>query len=569
MRYRNPVLPGFHPDPSVCRSGDSFYLITSSFHYFPGIPIWKSRDLVDWRLIGHGISRPEQIDLAGTAASRGLFAPTIRAWRGRFYITCAEVDRLGNFILSAPKPEGPWSQPIRLEVPGIDPSLFFDEDGTAYLCTGGDLGEDLGFGISLSVVDPDKGRILEGPRLATRGSGGRWPEGPHLHKRGGSYYLFMAEGGTEYGHMETVFRAASPWGPWEACPRNPVLSHRDDPTNPIQCVGHGDLVEDEEGGSWLLCLGVRPVGPPLHNLGRETFLAPVAWDSEGWPVVGNDGRLNLEMEGPFPGQCTVEADSRPAVESAPWPTENATSWPTVEAAPRPPMGAASWPTIEAAPQSPAGATYSSTVAAIGWSDQFTGPGLSLEWSFLRGRPSGIEVAPAGGLTLRGGKAGLSDAAATPAFVGRPQRAFDCAFETRLEFEPEGAESEAGVAAYYDDSYHYEAFITRRSRSRALCLRKRVHDIAVETAALPIAEHGDVLLRITANRERYEFSYECGDSSSVPCSGVLGSGLTAGLCTEGTWRTTFTGVFFGLYCVLGEALFFGSSCVDSAETALYP
>ncbi|HWP68549.1 MAG TPA: family 43 glycosylhydrolase, partial [Rectinemataceae bacterium] len=133
MRYRNPVLPGFHPDPSVCRSGDSFYFVTSSFHYFPGIPIWKSSDLVDWKLIGHGISRPEQIDLSGTAASRGLFAPTIRASHGRFYITCTEVDRLGNFILSAPKPEGPWSEPLRLEVPGIDPSLFFDDDGTVYL----------------------------------------------------------------------------------------------------------------------------------------------------------------------------------------------------------------------------------------------------------------------------------------------------------------------------------------------------------------------------------------------------------------------------------------------------
>lgn len=547
MRYRNPVLPGFHPDPSVCRSGDSFYLVTSSFHYFPGIPIWKSSDLVDWKLVGHGISRSEQIDLAGTAASRGLFAPTIRASRGRFYITCTEVDRLGNFILSAPKPEGPWSKPIRLEVPGIDPSLFFDDDGTAYLCTGGDLGKNLGFGISLSVIDPDTGKILEEPRLATRGSGGRWPEGPHLYKRGGRYYLFVAEGGTEYGHMETVFRAASPRGPWEACPHNPVLSHRDDPTNPIQCVGHSDLVEDEEGNSWLLCLGIRPIGPPLHNLGRETFLAPVAWDLKGWPVVGDDGRLKLEMEGPLPGRGPVSAAPLSAI----------------EAAPLAPTGAAYSTTTAVS------AAYSSTAVAIGWSDRFQGPGLSPEWCFLRGRPLGIEAPPAGGLILRGGKVGLSDAAATPAFVGRPQRAFDCVFEARLEFEPEGAESEAGVAAYYDEHYHYEAFITRRSGSRVLCLRKRVHDIVVEIAALPIAEHGAVILRITANRERYEFSYACGGSVAELGSGILGSGLVAGLCTEGTWRVTFTGVFFGLYCVQGEALFLDSSCVDSAETALYP
>jgi alpha-N-arabinofuranosidase len=440
---------------------------------------------------------------------------------------------------------------VPLVAVGIDPSLFFDDDGTAYLCTGGEVGghktergRDHGgdangggagssFGITLSIVDPDSGEILEGPWLISRGSGGRWPEGPHLYKRRGVYYLLMAEGGTEYGHMATVFRAASPWGPYEPCPRNPVLSHRDRGSDPIQCVGHGDIVEDGAGNSWLLCLGVRPLGPLLHNLGRETFLSPLVWDAEGWPVIGDNGALRLEMEGPLPGSSAEAEAARPGSRSS-------------GLSPVRPRS------------SDGGLDAAKPIAApSGWRDEFRGPTLSPEWSSLRGRPAGMaEVAAGGGLWLSGAEAGLSDGAATPAFLGRPQEGFDCIFEASLEFEPEREGAEAGVAAYYDDSYHYEAFVTKRSGSRAVCLRKRVHDIIVEVASQPIAGHGPVRLSLAADRERYTFYYSCGDSS-----GTLGSGMTAGLCTEGTRRMTFTGVFFGLYCVRGRAFFRDSSCVD--------
>jgi len=519
MRYRNPVLPGFHPDPSVCRVGGTFYLVTSSFHYFPGLPVWRSSNLAEWELIGHGISSREQLDLSGTPASRGLFAPTIREHRGRFYITCTEVDRLGNFIIQAERPEGPWSKPLPIAQRGIDPSLFFDEDGAAYLCTGGKVGDlatmprcegawrgEPGFGIALSVINPDSGEILEGPWLICRGSGGRWPEGPHLYSREGRYYLLLAEGGTEYGHMATVFRADSPWGPWEACPRNPILSHRDCARSPIQCVGHGDIVDDGGGNLWMLCLGVRPLGPPLHNLGRETFLAPLTWDAEGWPVVGRGGRLELEMDGLLPS---------------------------------------------------AGDASFRSGTLVSWRDEFRGPKLSREWSFLRGRPEGLAIIrPGGGLVLTGGEEDLSEGTATPAFIGRPQPTFDCSFSATLDFEPETEESEAGIAAYYDDSYHYEAFVARRGGGRVACLRKRVHDIVVEGPAVPLPEKGRVRLKISADRELYSFSCEC-DASRFR----LGTGMTAGLCTEGTWRQTFTGVFFGLYCRRGRAVFSDVSCVD--------
>lgn len=505
MRYRNPVLPGLHPDPTACRVGDRFYLAVSSFHYFPGIPLFVSSDLVDWRLAGHAVSEAGQLDLSGAAASRGLFAPTLRHARGRFHLVCTQVDGLGNFLMSSPAIEGPWSPPISLPLGGIDPSLLFDDDGTVYLCAGGRT--ELGMGVTLSVVDLGEGRILEGPRLICRGSGGRWPEGPHLYRRKGLYYLFLAEGGTEYGHMETVFRSTSPWGPYEACPRNPILSHRDLPDEPIQCVGHGDLLEDAAGNSWFLCLGVRPLGPQLHNLGRETFLAPLSWDGDGWPQIGQEGRLSLEMEGPLPG---VETRKSPTARC--------------------------------------------------WKDEFLGPSISPEWTSVRSRPAGAAALAEGGLLLSGGP-GLSEPFASPAFLGRPQSSFDCVFEAVLDFRPPHEGAEAGAAALYDDSCHYEAFVTRFSGRRVIRLRRRVNELEALSPPSPLPESGPVRLRIEADRERYLFSYDC-----VPESGVLGWGRTAGLCTEGTWRQTFTGVLLGLYCSGGgTARFEKASCVDRKET----
>jgi len=504
MRWRNPVLPGFHPDPSVCRVGDCFYLATSSFHFFPGLPLWRSHNLVDWEPVGPALCRPSQLDLAGTPPSRGLYAPTLRHGAGRFWLACTEVDRLGNFLLSAPSIEGPWSDPLPLAVGGIDPSLFFDDDGTVYLCSND--APDGRAGISLSVIDPGTGAILERPRHICAGSGGRWPEGPHLYRRGGAWYLLLSEGGTEYGHYASIFRSASPWGPWEACPRNPVLSHRDDAASPIQCVGHPDLVEDAAGRWWLLCLGVRPLGPMLHNLGRETFLAPVSWDGEGWPVMGQDGKLGLEMEGSLPGP-------------------------------------------------PARGMHAC------WEDRFDGPGLGPEWISLRRRePEAVALEEGRGLVLRGAGCGLSDPCGAPALVARPQPEIRCSFEALLDFRPTDAGMEAGIAALHDEDYHYEAFVTCREGTRVVALRRHVHDLEVEGPVLVLPGQGRVLLRLDADEEFYRFSFSCKDGGGGGEWRELGAGRTAGLCAEGTWRMTFTGVHFGLYCRGGEARFRLASCM---------
>ena len=510
---RNPVLPGFHPDPSVCRVGDTFYLATSSFHLFPGIPLRRSRNLADWELAGYAISRTSQIDLSGTPPSRGLFAPTIRHDGRSFYVACTQVDGLGNFLVSAPSIEGPWSDPVPLAVGGIDPSLFFDPEGRTWLCSNGETGD--GPGIYLSRIDPRTGRILEGPRLICRGSGGRWPEGPHLYRRGARWHLLLSEGGTEYGHFLTVFRAESPWGPWEACPGNPILTHRDDAAHPVQCVGHGDLVEDANGAWWLLCLGIRTLRPDvlLHNLGRETFLAPVRWNSEGWPVIGENGRIPLELT--------------------------------------------SLPSLDAESEDP---------RTTGWEDDFYGPELSPEWISLRSRPEGtVAIRPEGGLVLSGGPVGLSDPGGSPAFIGRPQTSFECIFEAELDFAPKDENSEAGIVTMYDEEYHYEAFVTLRRGSRALVLRRRVHDLELESSPVPLPSVGAIRLTLRADRTRYSFSgFPAGTKSAPPSA--AGSGLVAGLCTEGTRRMTFTGVHLGLYCKNGVSTFLSARSMDASGPA---
>ncbi|MDU0300755.1 glycoside hydrolase family 43 protein, partial [Streptomyces sp. PAL114] len=281
--YDNPVISGFHPDPSVCRVGDDYYLVCSSFEYVPGLPLFHSKDLVHWEQIGNVLDRPGQLPLPlpGAKASGGLYAPTIRHHDGRFWVVDTNIDGGGNFVVWAERPEGPWSDPVWLALDGIDPDLAWEEDGTCWCAFSGPAG-----GINIARIDPAGGKVLEGPVPTWSGSGLKFPEAPHLYRVGGWWYLLIAEGGTERGHAVSVARARSPRGPWEAAPGNPLLSHAGT-ARPVQNTGHADLVEAPDGSWWMVLLGVRPRGftPDVHVLGRETFLTPVEWDADGWPVV--------------------------------------------------------------------------------------------------------------------------------------------------------------------------------------------------------------------------------------------------------------------------------------------
>ncbi|WP_171026096.1 MULTISPECIES: glycoside hydrolase family 43 protein, partial [unclassified Clostridium] len=219
MGFRNPIIPGYNPDPSVCRVGEDYYLVTSSFEDFPGVPVYHSRDMVNWEQIGYCLTRRSQLELKNCPPSRGIFAPVIRYHQGRFYMITTNVSHGGNFYVWTEDPAGEWSEPIFLAQGGIDPSLFFDDDGKVYLTSNQPTGGD--WTIAQSEIDIATGQLLTKPRTVWTGTGGRHPEGPHLYKINGKYYLMIAEGGTELGHMETIARSDSPYGPFESCPHNP------------------------------------------------------------------------------------------------------------------------------------------------------------------------------------------------------------------------------------------------------------------------------------------------------------------------------------------------------------
>lgn len=285
---QNPVLPGFYPDPSIIRVEDDFYMVTFSFSYFPGIPIFHSRDLAHWEQIGHVLDRPEQLPLNAELMSHGIWAPTIRCHEGIYYVIATNVDHGFHFIVTAEDPAGDWSDPHWIEGIhgyGIDPSLFWDDDGTAYyMCTGG-VGSEQQIWlaeIDLDTCQPGKRRepVWGG---ALRGANG--VEAPHIYKRNGWYYLMVAEGGTEQFHSVTIARSRDIWGPYDGYEGNPILTHRNLGTQyPISNVGHGDLVELKDGTWYMAVLASRPYGGYHKNMGRETFLVPVSWEYD-WPIA--------------------------------------------------------------------------------------------------------------------------------------------------------------------------------------------------------------------------------------------------------------------------------------------
>jgi len=308
-KFSNPILAGFYPDPSICKVGEDYYLVNSTFSYFPGIPVFHSKDLVNWELISHVLDRPEQLDTEGFGLSRGIFAPAISHHEGKFYVTCTIVDGGGNFVAVADKPEGPYSNPIWLpEVHGIDPSLYFDEDGKVYLLYNSDAPDNKPLydgHRTIRILDFDLEKMItvgENKILVNGGANFNekpiWIEGPHIYKRFGYYYLNAAEGGTAEDHRQVIFRSENIYGPYEPYKNNPILTQRHlDPKreNAITSTGHADLVETDSGEWWAVFLGIRPYRPfenNYYNLGRETFLAPVKWiqeeDGSRWPVINPD-----------------------------------------------------------------------------------------------------------------------------------------------------------------------------------------------------------------------------------------------------------------------------------------
>ena len=310
----NPILTGFYPDPSIVKVGPDYYLINSTFSYFPGIPVFHSQDLKNWKQIGNVIDRTSQLDFMGERITRGLFAPAISYHKGRFYVTCTDIDHDGNFVVTATNPAGPWSDPVKIpQVRGIDPSLFFDDNDQAYILYNSDAPENKPLypghrtirmyafdPVTLKVSGEEKQLVNGGVDLSKKPV---WIEGPHILRRNNWYYLYAAEGGTSVNHSEVVLRSKSVWGPYIPYDKNPILTQRglpEDRKHPVTSAGHAQLVEGPDGKTYSIFLAVRPYQGDFYNTGRETFLAPVEWIDD-WPVINpHQQEISYQYQVGFP-----------------------------------------------------------------------------------------------------------------------------------------------------------------------------------------------------------------------------------------------------------------------------
>lgn len=307
-QIQNPLLPGFYPDPSICRVGEDFYMVTSSFSYFPGVPVFHSRDLMHWEQIGHCLDRQEQLPLDWQYISGGIYAPTIRYHDGLFYMVTTNVSHGGNFYVTAENPAGPWSNPKWIAgSEGIDPTLFWDDDGRVYMTATTDW-ERHQPGVWIAEVDLQKNCVVGEFHLAWQGAlVNAWsPEAPHIYKKDGWYYLMIAEGGTEDYHAVTIARSREILGEYKGYEGNPILTHRHLGLNyPVCNVGHADLVQLPDGTWYMVALASRLYGGYHKNMGRETFIAPVDWSGD-WPVVSpGTGRVEWTYPAPNLPECPV------------------------------------------------------------------------------------------------------------------------------------------------------------------------------------------------------------------------------------------------------------------------
>jgi alpha-N-arabinofuranosidase len=448
-------------------------------------------------MIGHCLSRSSQLPLNEARPSGGIYAPTLRCRGDTFYMTTTNVSFGGNFIITAKDPAGPWSDPVWIDQGGIDPDLFFDSDGKLYFTSTSWHG--VPRGMYICELDPVTFEKRSGSTLLSEGSGGRFTEAPHIYNKDGYYYLLLAEGGTEYGHMVTIFRSRSVMGPYDPCPHNPILTHRgaNAEYNPIQCTGHADMTEDQNGNWWLAALAVRTLpGVFLHNLGRETFLAPVEWDADGWPSVNKTGTIDLSMSGPLPAPPEKRSDS--------------------------------------------------------FYDDFSSE--KKEYLFIRNPDLTLysRNEQERSLTLCGNGVALKEpVGASPTFLAIRQPEFEMTASAEVTAASEGAKG--GLTAFYGPDYHYAVYLTRYGGVTYVRTVRRVHDLEVKSERVPL--YGDkAVLSIITGKDCYKLCYTDGSGKL----NELERGSSAGLCTEGTASMSFNGTLLGMFAERGDVVFGGFS-----------
>jgi len=508
----NPILPGFHPDPSICRAGDWYYIATSTFQWFPGVRIHRSRDLVNWELGPSPLTRESQLPMRGVPDSGGIWAPCLSYTPptgerpGLFWLIYTIVRSRGqaqadlpNYLVTAESIEGPWSEPIFLNSSGFDPSMFHDDDGRHWLTNmvwDHRTGRNAFAGILLQEYDAEARRLVGPIKNIFKGTPLGVTEASHLYKRHGRYYLMTAEGGTFWEHAVTMARSDSIWGPYEIDPHNPMLTSQHDPDLKIQKSGHASVVETPEGEPVLAHLGGRPIGPDRRCiLGRETSLQRCRWDDDGWLRLAS-GRNTPEPSVDLPTDAQPQTHPRDHVEH-----------------------------FDATDLNP---VFQSLRVPIDES-----------WLSLRDRPGHCR------LYGRDSLFSLFD----QSLIARRVQSFKCRATTRVEFQPTGFQQMAGLIAYYDTRTWYYAHVTlddggNRVVRLALSDDGEYRDDLVPDLVTPDAGAIDLRLELDHTSLRFRVRLDPADDWRS-----LGSELDSTILSDdyGVGWDHFTGAFVGICC----------------------
>jgi alpha-N-arabinofuranosidase len=499
-QHRNPILSGYYPDPSITRVGDDYYLVLSSFAHFPGLPIFRSKDLVNWTQIGNAIDRPEQLDFTGMRTSQAVFAPDISYHNGTFYIVNTCVECGGNFVITAKDPAGPWSKPIWLPFEGIDPSIYWEGD-RAYIVNNRAPNEEPRYNghraIWIQEYDWRNGKMVgESTQLVNGGvdisKKPVWIEGPHIFRKDGWYYMTAAEGGTSVNHSQVVLRSKNLRGPFVPYAGNPILTQRDlDPArpNPITSAGHAKLVQTQNGEWFATFLAVRPYEGDFYNIGRETFLLPVTW-KDGWPII-------------LPkGQTIPFASTKPKLPAqAPGPVP--------------------------------------TSGDFGYVDEFDGNKLAMQWVGVRTPKQPFYRVEGGELVLERGTP-MGDLSGVPAFVGRRQQHHVATASTTVRFTP-GADGErAGLAAMQSDENYLFFGLTQLQGKPVVALYTSDKGQERLVASAPVSAKGPVTLTIRADGGKMAFDYEAAGGKKTLASDLDARFLSTKVATG------FVGTLIGPY-----------------------
>ncbi|WP_291528965.1 glycoside hydrolase family 43 protein [Bacteroides sp. UBA939] len=508
--FFNPILQGCYPDPAIVRKGDDYFLVCSSFAMFPGVPIFHSKDLVNWTQIGHVLDRTSQLKVHDTGISAGVYAPGIsyNPSNDTFYmITTQFAGDFGNIIVKTKDPFKGWSDPVKLNFGGIDPSIFFDDNGKAYVVHNDapNRGEEIYEGhrvIKIWEYDVEKDQVIQGTDQIIVNGGVDlskkpiWIEAPHIYKKNGRYYLMCAEGGTGDWHSEVIFVSDSPKGPYVPAPSNPILSQRylnQNRQNKVDWAGHADLVEGPDGKYYGVFLAIRPNEKGRVNIGRETFILPVDWSGE-FPVFEN-GLIPME-----PKLKTPAGVENKTGKDGYFPNGNFT-----------------------------------------FTDNFTSPLLDYRWIGLRGpREEFISVLKDGGLQITPFPVNIKEVKPTSTLFHRQQHS-NFSFTATLKYTPKSEKDLAGITCLQSERFNYVFGVTQKDKDFYLVLERTQRGRSEVLASTKIDVKNPIRLQVKATGDDYNFSYSADGADFVQLGGTVSGDILSTNVAGG-----FTGSLIGLY-----------------------